>query len=329
MRKTLCIWFHLFLGLLYLKNAHPNYVSFQKKPAFSINNLEKTMNWFTAEAHPMGSAAQTKIAHEITENLKQVGWKPKLLKFNATVPNFYSEKFGGSQSNAKTTIKIEGINVVAEKKGHAPCTILLGGHYDTKYFKSFKFVGANDGGSSTVLLIELARVLKEQKFHEKSLGACDIVLAFFDGEEAFLNDWFDGENFLGIQDNLYGSREFVKKLKKKNGQYTYNHNPIKLVLILDMIGHKNQYLSISHGSDETYSQLFINSAKKIKISKADFTVEDDHISFLSLNIPSLHIIDWKNTKEWHTSRDTPDIISYEAIANLGETILEFLNTHRI
>ena len=34
---------------------------------------------------------------------------------------------------------------------------IIGGHYDTKLFREFTFVGANDGGSSTAFLLELAR----------------------------------------------------------------------------------------------------------------------------------------------------------------------------
>ena len=67
------------------------------------------------------------------------------------------------------------------------------GHYDTKLFKEFRFVGANDGGSSTALLIELARVVKARQ------NTFTIELIFFDGEEATLRDW-------GGTDHTYGSQ---------------------------------------------------------------------------------------------------------------------------
>ena len=41
--------------------------------------------------------------------------------------------------------------------------LIVAGHYDTKLFGEFRFVGANDAGSSTAFLIELARVLKARK----------------------------------------------------------------------------------------------------------------------------------------------------------------------
>ena len=40
--------------------------------------------------------------------------------------------------------------------------IAITGHFDTKFFPGRKFVGASDGGSSTGLLLELARVLAHQ-----------------------------------------------------------------------------------------------------------------------------------------------------------------------
>ena len=96
-----------------------------------------------------------------------------------------------------------------------------------------------------------------------------------------------------------------------------------------MIGHKNQDLSITKGSDSEYAKLFTQSAKKIKIKEASFLMEDDHTPFLSLKIPLLHIIDWTNLNEWHTKEDTPEIISYEALANFGETFIQFLSSKRI
>jgi Zn-dependent M28 family amino/carboxypeptidase len=48
-------------------------------------------------------------------------------------------------------------NIVAVLPGRRPDVILIAGHYDTKWFREFTFVGANDGGSSAALLIELAR----------------------------------------------------------------------------------------------------------------------------------------------------------------------------
>lgn len=330
MKRTSYFWTIIIIGLITVSEAFAAPLSFQNSSSFSIENLQKAMNWFTAEPHPMGSKAQSKVAIELRQTLKQFGWETKELKFNVLSPNYESDKFGGNQKNAKPITQVKGINIVSQKKGKSNCSIIIGGHYDTKYFKEFNFVGANDGGSSTVLMLEFARVLKKIKFKENSIGSCNIILTFFDGEEAFLKNWNEGESTLGIQDNLYGSREFAKKIiTQKNGQYYYENSPINLIIVLDMIGHKNQQLSITQGSDEKYTELFMNSSNNIKISKDNFMIEDDHTPFLSFKIPILHIIDWKNTDEWHTDKDTPQIISYKAIANLGKTLIQFLSSNRI
>src|SRR5947207_15704526 len=77
---------------------------------------------------------------------------------------------------------------------------LLCSHYDTKTFDTIRFVGANDGGSSTGLLIEMARVLA---MNPALAGKVELV--FFDGEEAF-------ENFT-TTDGLCGSRHFWSDLR--------------------------------------------------------------------------------------------------------------------
>lgn len=329
MKRTSYLWAILFLGVIFARETLASSLSFQNSPSFSIENLQKAMSWFTAEPHPMGSKNQSKIATELKQTLKQFGFDSSEHSFQAIVPNNKSEKFGGEQKTASTTIKVTGKNIIAQHKGNANCSVLIGGHYDTKYFKNFRFVGANDGGSSTILMIELARILKKTNFKKNSFGSCNVILAFFDGEEAFLTDWNEGQMTLGLQDNLYGSREFAKKIKaQKNGDSFYGNKPINLIIILDMIGHKNQTLSITQGSSEKHAEQFVNLSKDIHIHKANFMMEDDHTPFLSLKIPILHIIDWKNLAEWHTENDTPEMISYQAIANLGESLIKFLSLNR-
>ncbi len=330
MKRTSCFGGIILLGLIVTIKALASPLSFQNSPSFSTENLQMAMRWFAAEPHPMGSKTQSKLASELRQTLKQFGWETNEHKFSAVSPNYESIQFGGKQKNAKPTTSVTGINIIAKRKGKSNCSIIIGGHYDTKQFRVFRFVGANDGGSSTILMIELARVLTKTKFKESSMGSCNIILTFFDGEEAFLKDWNEGESKLGIQDNLYGSRDFAKKIiTKNNGKPFYENVPIKLIMILDMIGHKNQDLSITRGSDEQLAKILIQHSNKIKISNANFMIEDDHTPFLSFKVPILHIIDWKNLSEWHTNKDTQDIISYQAISHLGETLIQFLSSNRI
>ena len=81
--------------------------------------------------------------------------------------------------------------------GQAARSMMLASHYDTKLFREFRFVGANDGASSTAVLLELGRVLKARQ------NELTIELLFLDGEEARMPEWRG-------TDNTYGSRHYVQ-----------------------------------------------------------------------------------------------------------------------
>src|SRR5206468_10930141 len=108
--------------------------------------------------------------------------------------------------------------------------LVIGGHYDTKLFKDFTFVGANDGGSSTAFLIELGRALKSRP------NLVPIELLFLDGEEAVV-DWQG-------QDHTYGSRYYVDAARKAG-----TLKDVKAFILVDMIGDRD--LVIKRESNST------------------------------------------------------------------------------
>ena len=71
--------------------------------------------------------------------------------------------------------KVPMVNLIATIPGARKERIVIAGHYDTKRFTRFRFVGASDGGSSAAFLIELSRVLKTQR------QSYTIELLFLDG----------------------------------------------------------------------------------------------------------------------------------------------------
>jgi hypothetical protein len=297
-------------------------------------NVHKLMERFTSEPHPMGSDAQRKYARDVKAKLESFGWSVELQKFKWPAPNLEAARFGGALKDAPASKEISGENIVAVLKGNDECSILLGGHYDTKHYPKLKFVGANDGGSSTVAKIELARIISEQKkATEKSkergrLLDCTLVFAFFDGEEAILEEWSASQRAIGVQDNLYGSRAFVQDAIVKGKKNMLQGQPLELVLIMDMIGHQKQKIFVTLGSDTTWTDRLLALKKDVNISKVPLSVEDDHVPFQSLGVPYLHLIDWTNLEEWHTAKDTPAIISNEKIAHFVEMIYRFLEVKR-
>ena len=121
------------------------------------------------------------------------------------------------------------VNIIAELPGESSDVVILSSHYDTKLFKEFRFVGANDGGSSTGTLLEMARVMA-QSGQKRPLT---YWFVFFDGEEAFCKEWEDCKNPDG-PDNTYGSRHLVKQLKEKG-----DLKRVRAMILLDMMGYKN------------------------------------------------------------------------------------------
>ena len=116
---------------------------------------------------------------------------------------------------------IHMVNLIATIPGASKNRIVIAGHFDTKRYREFRFVGANDGGSSTAFLIELARVLKTRR------NALTIELLFLDGEEA-VGEWQG-------TDHTYGSRHYVQ-VAKRNGSLA----SLKALLLVDMIADRDQ-----------------------------------------------------------------------------------------
>ncbi|MBY0574224.1 MAG: M28 family peptidase [Undibacterium sp.] len=305
-----------------------------KTMQLSAERIKQAMERFVRAPHPMASPEQKKLTQEIKQGLQKDAWDVQVQKFSVTVPNTNHERLGGNDKKADPTKAVEGENIVAISKGSERCMLLIGGHYDTKFFRNAKFVGANDGGSSTVAMQELAHVISQIKKQDKAKSGngrwldCSIGLVFFDGEEAYLPEWSDGERLLGLQDNIYGSRAFAAKLEKKFEGITYQGLPIKAAIIIDMIGHKNQNLFISKGSHPQLSQTLLAQKTSTIISASNGPMDDDHIPFAQLGIPFLHIIDWTNLAEWHTPQDTTAIISNQKIAEFGDMLLRFLKQKR-
>lgn len=300
----------------------------------SEENLKLLIDEFTREPHPFLSPAQESYREVLVDRLRRTGWSVEVQTFPAKVPNLESRRFGGTQSNVPDTREGTGGNVIAHLPGTAPCSVLIGGHFDTKFYAQQRFVGANDGGSSTALQVELARILAQRKSASPppadSLFACDLGLVFFDGEEALLPDWSDGERQLGLKDNLYGSRFFAQSLRvPDDGKPQWQGKPIALALVIDMIGHKNQTLTITNGSHRGYGAKLEELAQDVKISLAPLTVEDDHVPLAQRGVPVVHVIDWTNLSEWHTPKDTPEILSTERMRAFGGLILRFLGSTRL
>jgi glutaminyl-peptide cyclotransferase len=209
-------------------------------------------------------------------------------------------------------------NILAKIPGASQNIILLGTHYDTDTIdaqdkKMANFVGADDGGSSTGVMLEIARMLcgKPQP--------ATVWIAFFDGEEA-LQHWSE-------TDSCFGSREMAAKLNG-SGELTR----VKAFVLADLVGYKDLRIKREQNSTPWLSDIVWNKASQLHqteffVSEKLGPIEDDHLPFVHRNIPSLDIIGdvWEYPSAyWHTPQDTLDKISARSLQAVGDVILASL-----
>ena len=200
------------------------------------------------------------------------------------------------------------VNLRATIPGTSKNRIVIAGHFDTKRYREFRFVGANDGGSSTAFLIEMARVLKARR------NALTIELLFLDGEEA-VGEWQG-------TDHTYGSRHYVEAAKRDGSLAS-----LKALLLVDMIADRDLRIRRDQNSTSWLTDIVWNAARAQKLGEYfpnDRTeIEDDHLPFVEAGVPALDIIDLEYTA-WHTPLDTLDAVSARSLQVVGDVLLAAL-----
>jgi Zn-dependent M28 family amino/carboxypeptidase len=201
-------------------------------------------------------------------------------------------------------------NIVVRIPGRSGKAIVITGHFDTKTFPGRFFVGANDGGSSTGLLLELARVLCKQPRKD------DLYLVFLDGEEAYA-EWSD-------TDSLYGSRHLSEKWQREGFL-----PKAKALINVDMIGDSDLQLVQEMASTAWLRDLVWQTARELGYSRnfppLTGTIADDHRPFLDKGVPALDLIDFDygpNHAYWHSDQDTMDKLSANSFTVLGKVLIK-------
>jgi hypothetical protein len=185
--------------------------------------------------------------------------------------------------------------------------LIIAGHYDTKLFRDFVFVGASDGGSSTAFLIEMARVLQKRR------NALPIELLFLDGEEAVV-EW-QGD------DHTYGSRYYVDAARRAG-----TLAEIRALVLVDMIGDRDLGISREANSTPWLTDTIWAAARRLKRREfldRETPIEDDHQRFLEAGVPAVDIIDL-DYPAWHTADDTLDKVSAASLQVVGDVLMAAL-----
>ncbi len=204
------------------------------------------------------------------------------------------------------------VNLIARFAGRSGRAVVFTGHYDTKLMPGIYFVGANDGGSSTGLLVEMARVLAGRQH------ADDVYLVWFDGEEA-IAQW-------SAQDGVYGSRHLAAKWAADG-----TLGRIKALINVDMTGDRNLGILKEGYSSRALQELVWNVARRLGYGRhfLDYgsLVEDDHVAFVRRGVNAVNLIDFEygpSNSYWHTEQDTLDKLSARSFQVVGDVLLEVL-----
>lgn len=245
-----------------------------------------------------GTPGAQKTRDYISKHITALGLKVEEQPFDARTPL-------GVAKMVNLRVTIPGTNASAPR-------IIVAGHYDTKRFEEFSFVGANDAGSSTAFLIELARVLKDSW-----KGASAIELLWLDGEEAVL-EWVN-------QDHTYGSRHYVQTARADG-----TLKSIKALVLVDMVGDRDLRIQRESNSTPWLTDIIWAQAQKLgrrEFLNASTPIEDDHIEFLRAGVPAVDIIDLDygpGASWWHTPQDTLDKLSPASLQAVGDVVVAAL-----
>ncbi len=249
----------------------------------------------------------------VTETGQRYNGSPGLAKAQAFLKNFFAHDQLQEDTFTSSTPAGPQLmhNFIARFPGKKPGVIVLATHYETNYWlKDIPFVGANDGGATTGLLLQIANDLRAHPPQGMS-----VWLVFFDGEESVGPQWTDS-------DSLYGSRHLAAKWQADGTLAT-----IKAFLLTDMIGDKD--LDIQQDTNSTPALVdVVKRAAAIEgdggyFFKSSNTISDDHIPFVKRGVSCVDIIDidyGPNDSYHHTAQDTLDKLSAKSLTISGSVI---------
>lgn len=291
----------------------------------------------TAEASPVvpgavafnGERAMAHVKKQVDIGPRPPG-TPELEKTRAYIINTlrdYGLKITTDEFSTSTPLGAkEMVNLTAEIPGESKDVIMIASHYDSKFYKDMRFVGANDPGTSVGTLLELGRVLSASQQTPK----LTYWLVFFDGEESFCEEWeqchnpnpADPKN--PLPDNTYGSRQYVSRLHENN-----ELKRVRTLILLDLMGSKNLELGRDTLSTRWLQDIVWRTARdagygKYFVDRPEGVGGDDHEPFLRAGIDSLDLIQLTGYPYWHRADDTLDKVSAQSMKVVGDVVLASL-----
>ena len=253
-----------------------------------------------------GSRGMEKQRDLLARHFEKLGGKVTLQRFRVPHPVDHSA--------------VAMANLIVEWRPESTERILLCAHYDTRPYPDRDrrdpqgiFLGANDGGSGTAILMQLGKSMPELG------GKVGVDFVFFDGEELVYD-----EN----QPYCLGSEYFAREYAGEPPKHRY-----RVAVLLDMVGDKQLNIYQEAASARWRdSKPFVTeiwaTAKRLGvgefIASPRHEVNDDHVKLHGIaKIPACDIIDF-DYKYWHTTQDTIENCSPLSLAKVGWVIHEWL-----
>lgn len=255
-----------------------------------------------------------------------LAWKIALLKSYAGERMVYPQQFTVPGYDGDT---LALTNVIAAFNPAAHDRILLCAHWDTRPRSDADpdtsqhrepVLGADDGGSGVAVLLELARIFRD---NPPPIGV-DIVL--FDGEdygrEGDLANYFLGSRFWSQNQPVAGYKpRFGILLDMVGGRGAKFPKEVNSLSVAPMLVNELWELGIDLGYDAYF------------IDETGIPIQDDHVvmnqylPFRTIDIIH-HMRPFGNTSGfpdyWHTGRDNLDIIAPQTLEAVGQTLLEMI-----
>jgi len=272
-------------------------------------------------ADPGIPAFNTTRAFEYVKGMVALGPRPIGSANHKKVEDFILSHLKGDavEQDAFTIDTTEGKfpvrNIIAKFPGARDGIIVIASHYDTNWpLRDTSYVGANDGASSSALLLEIANQL-----HSKKRDGYSVWLLWDDAEESMRLPWYEPES-------LYGVRHLTQKWQDDG-----TLKKIKAFILEDMIGDAD--LNIEHDTNSTpwLEDMIYQAATRLGYQSHFFgrtiTVDDDHLAFVQRGVPSADVIDLDygyNNVFHHTTQDTLDKLSPKSLEIVGTVTLESL-----
>jgi len=265
-------------------------------PAFDENRAMQYVKEIVAFGpRPIGSENHKKVENYILSHLK-----------GDQVEN---DIFSIDTSEGKFPVH----NIIARFPGKRDGIIVIASHYDTNYWlRNINYVGANDGASSSALLLEIANQLRG-----KPNDGYSVWLLWDDAEESMKPEWDDNES-------LYGVRHLAEKWQADG-----TLKKMQAFILEDMIGDADLDIDRDSQSTPWLEDLIYAAASRLGFQSHFFArtipVTDDHIPFVQRGVPSADLIDFTygyNNVFWHTDQDTVDKLSPKSLEIVGKVTLE-------